>query len=229
MEPTAPKPPPSERATARVALVEDDPNVREHLIDLITWSPHLDLAGVAPTLRQGRELIALQPDIFLLDIGLPDGSGLDLIADIKAAGDARVLVLTMYADRETVVSAVRGGADGYLLKDSSAAVILEGIAVTLQGGAPISAPAAVFLLERLRQDPVPRASPPIGADTLTEREVAMLRLFARGLSYKETARELGISPLTVGNYVKSVYRKLEVNSRGEAVYAAGKMHKLDVD
>jgi DNA-binding NarL/FixJ family response regulator len=106
-------------------------------------------------------------------------------------------------------------------------VILEGIAVTLQGGAPLSAAAAVFLLERLRQVPATRASVLNRADDLTEREIALLKLFARGLSYKETARELGISPLTVGNYVKSIYRKLAVNSRGEAVYAAGKAHKLD--
>jgi DNA-binding NarL/FixJ family response regulator len=174
-------------------------------------------------------LIGLQPDIFLVDVGLPDGSGLDLIADIKAGTQAKVLVLTMFGDRETVVAAIQAGADGYLLKDSSAAVIREGIAVTLLGGAPLSAAAAVFLLERLRRD---QATPSVAntrADDLTEREVSLLRHFARGLSYKETARELDISPLTVGNYVKSIYRKLAVNSRGAAVYAAGLAHKLDRD
>lgn len=216
-------------STARVAIVEDDPSMREQLIELISASPELDLAGIAPTLQAGRRLIDLQPDLFLVDLGLPDGSGLDLIADIKTRGSAKVLVLTMFADRETVVSAVEGGADGYLLKDSAPAVILEGIAVTLQGGAPLSAAAAVFLLERLRRDPTPKSAAAVNrADQLTEREIALLKLFARGLSYKETARELDISPLTVGNYVKSIYRKLAVNSRGEAVYAAGKAHKLDL-
>lgn len=216
------------RGTARIAIVEDDRAMREQLIELISASPELDLAGIAPTLQAGRRLIDLQPDLFLVDLGLPDGSGLDLIADVKARGSAKVLVLTMFGDRETVVAAVQGGADGYLLKDSAPAVILEGIAVTLQGGAPLSAAAAVFLLQRLRKDPAPTSAALSRADDLTEREIALLKLFARGLSYKETARELDISPLTVGNYVKSIYRKLAVNSRGEAVYAAGKAHKLDL-
>jgi DNA-binding NarL/FixJ family response regulator len=172
-------------------------------------------------------LIALQPDLFLVDVGLPDGSGLDLIADVKAGSPAKALVLTMFGDRDTVVAAVQAGADGYLLKDSSDAVICDGIAVTLQGGAPLSAAAAVFLLDRLRRDPVAPPAASARADDLTEREIELLRLFARGLSYKETARELDISPLTVGNYVKSIYRKLAVNSRGAAVYAAGLTNNLD--
>ena len=208
--------------TARIAIVEDELPIREQLIELISASPEFDIAGVATSLKSGRELITLQPDLFLVDIGLPDGSGLDLIAEVKRASSAKVLVLTMFADRETVVAAVHGGADGYLLKDSSASVIHDGIAVTLLGGAPISAAAAVFLLERLRRDPVPPPATGSPAGELTEREILLLRLFARGLSYKETARELGISPLTVGNYVKSIYRKLAVNSRGAAVYAAGR-------
>jgi DNA-binding NarL/FixJ family response regulator len=215
------------RPTARIAIVEDDRAMREQLIELISTSPELDLAGIAPTLQAGRRLIDLQPDLFLVDLGLPDGSGLTLISEVKAGSSAKVLVLTTFGDRDTVVSAVRGGADGYLLKDSTSSVILDGIAVTLQGGAPLSAAAAVFLLERLRRDPAAKSAALSRADDLTEREIALLKLFARGLSYKETARDLDISPLTVGNYVKSIYRKLAVNSRGEAVYAAGKAHKLD--
>jgi DNA-binding NarL/FixJ family response regulator len=216
------------RDTARIAIVEDDRDMREQLIDLISSSPELDIAGIATSVQAGRRLIDLQPDLFLVDIGLPDGSGLELIADVKARSAAKILVLTMFADRETVIAAVESGADGYLLKDSEAAVILEGIAVTLQGGAPLSASAAVFLLERLRRDLFSKPATVSRADDLTEREIALLNLFARGLSYKETARELDISPLTVGNYVKSIYRKLAVNSRSEAVYAAGKARKLDL-
>lgn len=219
--------PPTPRSTARIAIVEDDPAVREALIELVTDAPELDLAGIASTLQSGRRLIELQPDLCLLDLGLPDGSGLQLIPEFKARGAAKVLVLTLYGDRDTVVAAVEAGADGYLLKDSSADVILDGIAVTLQGGAPLSAAAAVFLLQRLRRDPAPNAAAR-GAEELTEREVELLKLFARGLSYKETARELAISPLTVGNYVKSIYRKLAVKSRGAAVYAASRAHKLDL-
>ena len=100
--------------------------------------------------------------------------------------------------------------------------MLDGIRTTLDGGAPISAAAAVFLLERFR-DPVTAASPvpaTPAAERLTPRETELVTLFSRGHSYKSAARELGISPLTVGDHVKAIYRKLEVNSRGEAVFAA---------
>jgi DNA-binding NarL/FixJ family response regulator len=213
---------------SRIAIVEDDHSIRAHFIDIITDAPSLDLAGVAGTLAKGRGLVDLQPDLFLLDIGLPDGSGLDIIPDIKAGCRAKVLVITNFGDRETVVAAIEAGADGYLLKDSTADSILDGLQVTLDGGAPISAAAAVYLLQKLRKTgdaPAPAAEEPV----LTPREVELLQQFAKGESYKTAARMLGISPLTVGNHVKSIYRKLAVNSRGEAVYAAMKSGKLKLD
>lgn len=211
----------------RVAIVEDDPIVREHLLDILPRD--FDVVGTASTMRQGRDLVALAPALFLLDIGLPDGSGLDLTAEIKAACEARVLVLTSFGDRETVVAAIQAGADGYLLKDCSAETLLEGIAVTLGGGAPISAAAAVFLLERLRPQQQGQEKAAHEDKELTAREIELLRQFARGASYKEAARALSISPLTVGSYVKSIYRKLAVHSRGEAVYEAMKVRKLNLD
>ncbi len=215
-------------ANKRIAIVEDDPIVRDHFIEIISAAPQLDLAGVAPTLVKAAELLKLAPDLFLVDIGLPDGSGLDFIPRIKAESQAKVLVVTSFADRETVVSAIKAGADGYLLKDSNRAVILEGIQVTLEGGAPISASAAVFLLERMRHD-VPHVAAAVEESSgLTPREVELLELFAKGSSYKEAARLLRISPLTVGNHVKSIYRKLAVHSRGEAVYEAVKTGQLKI-
>lgn len=212
--------------TYRIAIVEDDPIVREHLIDIVTAAPDLDLAGVAPNLARARELVMLAPDLFMVDVGLPDGSGLDLVPFVKASCAARVLVITSFGDRETVVSAIGAGADGYLLKDSNPEVIRDGIRVTLEGGAPISASAAVYLLERLRHGGQV-IEPAIQEDNgLTPREVELLEVFAKGSSYKEAARLLGISPLTVGNYVKSIYRKLAVHSRGEAVYEAVKTGQL---
>jgi DNA-binding NarL/FixJ family response regulator len=210
-----------------IAIVEDDPVVSEYLVEIVSHSTPYEVIGVAGTVRAARSLIARAPSIFLLDIGLPDGSGLDLVYEIKTATDARVLMLTSFGDRDTVVRAIEAGADGYLLKDSDAPTLLQGIAVTLAGGAPISAAAAVFLLERLR--PAVPARAPTSEKDLTDREIDLLRLFARGASYKEAARSLGISPLTVGSYVKSIYRKLAVHSRGEAVYEAVKARKLDLD
>ncbi|MXO87419.1 response regulator [Altererythrobacter aestuarii] len=208
--------------------MDDDPAIREHLTEIVTSCPEYDLAGSAPTIARARDLVVRkQPDLVLVDVGLPDGSGVDFIGFVKQQSRARVLMITSFGDRETVVSALEAGADGYLLKDSSPAVILDGIAATLAGGAPISPSAASYLLERLQGD-VPQRAQPDNPDAapLTAREVELLQLFARGMSYKEAARALDISPLTVGNHVKSIYRKLAVHSRGEAVFAAVRQGQL---
>ena len=212
---------------SRIAIVEDDPVVREHFIEIVSAAPTLDLVGVAPNLGRAAELIKQKPDLFLVDIGLPDGSGLDFIPRIKEGCDAKALVVTSFGDRETVVSAIRAGADGYLLKDSAPSVILDGIEVTLAGGAPISASAAVYLLDRLRGGVEIEVAAQEDSG-LTPREIELLELFAKGESYKDAARTLGISPLTIGNHVKSIYRKLAVHSRGEAVYEAIKSGQLKI-
>ncbi len=216
---------PDTSTNSRIAIVDDDAIVRDYLIDIVTGASELDLAGVAPNLARARELLALEPDLFLVDIGLPDGSGLDFVPEAKAHGRAKVLVLTSFGDRETVVTAIRSGADGYLLKDSTEATILDGIRVTLAGGAPVSSAAAVYMLEQLRAAPMVVTGEEENSG-LTPREVELLEVFAKGGSYKEAARILGISPLTVGNHVKSIYRKLAVHSRGEAVYEAIKTGQL---
>lgn len=215
--------------TKRVAIIEDDPNLLDHFISIVSEVVDLDLAGVASSLNDARKLIRLNPDLFLVDIGLPDGSGLDLVPVIKESLDAKVLIVTSFGDRQTVVSAIRAGADGYLLKDSSAEEIVEGIEVTLAGGAPVSATAAVYLLERLRNgEELVEPAEPDEDMRLKEREIELLNLFARGLSYKEAASAMGIAPLTINNYVKSIYSKLAVHSRSEAVYEALKTGQLKI-
>lgn len=217
----------NEGDVARILVVDDDPVVCEHFGDIIRSCPRMRLAGSAYNLSEARSLIADRPDLVLLDLGLPDGSGLSIIGEIKQSAAAFVLVVTSFGDRETVVAALSAGADGYLLKDSDNATVLSGIEATLAGGAPLSPSAAVYLLDSLRgaAGQTGHASEQSG---LTTREVELLKLFARGLSYKEAAKALEISPLTVGNYVKSIYRKLAVNSRGEAVYTAMKSGQLKV-
>jgi DNA-binding NarL/FixJ family response regulator len=209
-------------------IVEDDPIVSAHFADIVRSSSSLELAGTASSLASARRELACAPDLVLLDVGLPDGSGLSFIEEIHATQKAQVLMVTTFGDRETVVAALRAGADGYLLKDSNAATILSGIEATLAGGAPISPAAAVYLLDALR-GPIPAAPDPApSAGVLTAREAELLKLFATGASYKDAARQLEISPLTVGNHVKSIYRKLAVNSRGEAVYSAMRSGQLKV-
>ena len=212
----------SAASTTRVAIVEDDPTIRRYLLQALMAKPGIDVIGLAPDMRAARGLIALEPDLFLLDIGLPDGNGYDLIPAIKKNGTAKVLIISAFGDRETVLNAMQAGADGYLLKDSAPEILIDGIAVTLAGGAPISPAAAVFMLERLRsfeEDSFSSNNAP-SEDRLTAREVDLLQQFCAGKSYKEAARALDISPHTVGNHVKSIYRKLEVNSRSEAIREA---------
>jgi DNA-binding NarL/FixJ family response regulator len=210
----------------RVAIVEDSQIVRETLAEQIAAMDGLCLAGTADSISAAAALITQGADVFLLDLGLPDGTGTALIPHIKAAGDAKIIVLTSFGDRDTVVRTIEAGADGYLLKDSSASDIESAIAAALEGGAPISAAAAVHLLDRLRKQ-----KSEADADhrpALSAREAELLQLFAKGYSYKETARILSISPLTVGNHVRSIYRKLDVHTRGEAVYEAIRMGTLKI-
>ena len=209
-------------APVRIAIIEDEPAVRRYFMQIMGMAEGHDVIAMAPDLATGRGLIALQPDLFLMDIGLPDGNGYDLVPEIKAGCTAKVLIISSFGDRETVVKALSAGADGYLLKDSSPQQILDGIAITLDGGAPVSPAAAVYLLDLLRVPaPAPQAQPAREADDrLTQRETELLRAFAEGKSYKEAARVLGISPHTVGTHVKAIYRKLEVNSRSDAIRQA---------
>lgn len=208
----------------RVGLLEDSAPVRDHFIHIIGEAEDMELCAIANCLAELDAVLDARPDIILTDLGLPDGSGLDRIDEIRTRGIA-ALVITAFSDRDTVLSALEAGANGYLLKDAETHTILDGIRVTLQGGTPLSAAAATFLLQEFRKAPQARpvaepAPEPAPSERLTPRETELLTLFSRGHSYKSAARELGISPLTVGDHVKAIYRKLAVNSRGEAVFAA---------
>jgi DNA-binding NarL/FixJ family response regulator len=213
---------PQPSAPVRIAIIEDEPAVRRYFMQIMGMAEGYDVTAMAPDLATGRGLIALQPDLFLMDIGLPDGNGYDLVPEIKAGSAAKVLIISSFGDRDTVVKALGAGADGYLLKDSTPQQILDGIAITLDGGAPVSPAAAVYLLDLLRASPpaLQGAAADAPDDRLTSRETELLRAFAEGKSYKEAARALGISPHTVGTHVKAIYRKLEVNSRSDAIRQA---------
>ena len=206
-----------------VAIVEDDPFVRRHVARLIEAHPELDLVGQAGTLAEGRALLAAAPHLVVIDLGLPDGSGLDLIREAAArTPPPRLLVLTVFGDESSVLSAVAAGADGYVLKDSADEALCADMIETLNGGSPISASVAAYLLRRLRRDEdatPPEATMP-DASPVTPREVELLNLLARGLSYREVAGALNISHHTVGAHLKAIYRKLAVNSRSEAVFEA---------
>lgn len=204
---------------ARVAVVEDDAILREDLARMVTQTEGLELAGQADTLTAGRALIQSNLDVLLIDLALPDGNGVDLIAEARTSLPAlKIIVVSIFGDAHSVVRAIEAGADGYLLKGADAVEAASAIRTVLDGGAPISPAVASHILARMR-DRRDTTREKLDAP-LTEREIAVLTDLAKGFRYKEVARLHSISPHTVADHVKSIYRKLAVNSRSEAVFEA---------
>ncbi len=200
--------------TIRIGVLEDDFAFRDYLCATLTADPELKLAFVEGHVAAAIAQVRLEkPDVLLVDMQLPDGSGLELVR-IAASElpDVRIIMLTILFDRSHVVGAIESGAHGYLLKDTPPEQIRAGIRDVLADNAPISPAAATHLLADFR-----RVSPdPVTSPTGRERE--LLELIAKGLTYVEVASAMGISPHTVGDHIKAVYRKLSVNSKSEAVY-----------
>ena len=168
------------------------------------------------------------PDVLLVDLGLPDGSGIDVITACAAAHpQCDILVITLFGDESHVLAAVDAGAAGYLLKDNEQIDVAQCIKSLRQGGSPMSPLVARKLLLRARRATPATATAtatPAPADTsaagLTAREQEALELIARGYTYNEIAAELAVSVNTVQTHVKRVYSKLAVRRRGQAVFAA---------
>ena len=209
------------RAGFRAIVVEDDDRLRNYALGVLQGADEITVMGHAATLAEGLALAALGPDLALLDLGLPDGSGRDLIDAIRSHNPAcKVLVFTVFEDRTSVLGTLKAGADGYILKDTPAEALLAHARATLAGETPISARAASHLLSLVRDEPVVEEAAAADAPHLSTRERELLEYLARGKSRKEAARIMNLSPYTVAEYVQSIYRKLQVRSRGEAVYEA---------
>lgn len=204
----------------RIGILEDDASLRAYLEQIVREDEGLSLAFAAGTIAEALAHLGTYSrlDLCLVDLQLPDGNGIEFISRLKAAQSARCLILTVLGDRESVLAALASGADGYLLKDTPPEQLRRAIRATLAGEAPLSPRAAGFLLEIWKNAQTRAGLPPEAA--LTAREVELLQLFSRGLSYREAAESLGISPHTVGDHVKSAYRKLNVHSCTEAIFEA---------
>lgn len=209
-----------ERA-ATVLVVEDDDETRDYIAQALESDCGTYVVttadSVAPALRALRHEA---PDVLLVDIGLPDGSGLELIRCAReASNDIAVLVISVFGDESSVFAAIEAGAQGYLLKSEAPKDLRISVQQVLDGGAPISPGIAGHLLRHFaEQAPEPAQ---LGArERLTRRERDVLDLMVKGLSYQEAAEMLHVSRNTVASHVKSIYRKLEVGSRGEAVFEA---------
>ncbi len=204
----------------RVAIVDDDEVLRTALIETIERLDGMAVIGAVASLREAMRLSRERPDVFLIDLSLPDGSGFELISHLREkVVDCKALVVSVFGDVQNVVRAIELGADGYLLKGAPLSQTASAIRVVLDGGAPLSPSVAGHILRRVRAKTPPRALPQ-NKLTLTPREIATLEGLSKGFSVKELAKMLEISPHTVGDYVKAVYRKLQVNSRSEAIFEA---------
>jgi DNA-binding NarL/FixJ family response regulator len=204
-----------------VLVVEDDMNTRSYLVEALSADEGSYTVATAATLREG--VLALTdrvPDVMLVDLGLPDGNGLDLIRGARELStDVLTLVITVFGDEATVIGAIEAGAQGYLLKSEAPEDLRECVRQLLAGGAPISPGIASHLLRRF-QSIESDHNAANGNAKLTTRERDVLELLVKGLPYKEVGDLLGVTRNTVTSHVRSIYRKLEVTSRGEAVFEA---------
>lgn len=216
---------------SRIFIVEDDSILRASLIDRIRREPDMRVVGEADCLSAAKAALrgaAAGVDIVLIDLGLPDGSGLELIDAIqKSKAPVKMLVFTVFGDRKTVSDALAVGADGFILKDSGPAELATAIRAARDGGVPISPKAAAQLLRAFREGSSNRGETPPSASGetpqdygLTARERETLETLARGFSQREAAEILGVSPHTIVSHVKAIYQKMAVNSRSEAVFEA---------
>lgn len=212
-----------------VLVVEDDPSTREYFAEALRGESGDFAVTTAGTLATASaQLQAQLPDVLLVDLGLPDGSGLELVrAARKISPGTLALVITVFGDEASVIGAIEAGAQGYLLKSEAPADLRETVRQVLAGGAPISPGIASHLLRRFQNTDADEGQ---GKSLhLTSREREVLELMVQGVAYKEAAETLGITRNTVVSYVKKIYRKLEVSSRGEAVFQALSQGLVKID
>jgi len=205
-----------------VAVVEDEPLTRERIRLAVEQHPALSVVASAGNCADGRQIIQqYRPDVLLVDLGLPDGHGTELIRLVQnTLPKTEIMVITVFGDEKNVLSAIEAGATGYLLKDGDSDYIGQSIMQMLEGGSPISAAIARHLLKRFRLPTADPAHSREDSPTLTPREQQVLELVAKGFSYAEISSTLGMSVNTTTSHIKHIYRKLSVNSRGEAVFEA---------
>jgi DNA-binding NarL/FixJ family response regulator len=202
----------------RVAIVEDDRGTREGLAMLIDGTPGYACAGAFGSVEEVLgEVARLPADILLLDINLPDMAGSDGVRLIRERAPAlQVVMLTVFSEQDKVFDSICNGACGYLLKKTPPARLLEAIREAHGGGSPMSPEIARKVVTLFQ-----KTGPPVKVDErLMPQELRLLRLLADGHSYQAAADQMGISIDTVRNYIRSIYGKLHVHSRSEAVTKA---------
>lgn len=202
----------------KVLIYEDNKLLKESLNMLIGGSPGFEvIASFEECVHIVEEVEAFQPDVILLDLNMPDMSGIDALKLLRRKNDrVKVLMLTVFDDDHNVFEAIKSGANGYLLKKTPPAKLLEYIMDVYNGGAPMTSSIARQVLQMFSSAYADRNSD----YNLSERETETLKHLVNGYSYKMIAGEMNISIDTVRAHIKKIYEKLQVNSKGEAVAKA---------
>lgn len=218
----------AENQQIKVIFVENDPNVRLRLQRAISGLADIHEIGSAATYREADALVSqFKFQMLIVDLDLPDGFGLDLIRRTAAnMPEVDIMVLANANDDPHVVSAIESGATGYVLKTEIENSLVSAIRLLAAGGSPVSPEVAKSVLRALRTyttHTIEKTTAPIQPNPLSERETEILQLLAKGMSFNEIGDILTISPHTVTAHIKKIYRKLQVHSRGEAVYEAAQM------
>lgn len=200
----------------RIALVEDDDRIRESLIVLLEGTEGFRCVGAFEQAEEAiRDLKRTSADVVLMDINLPGISGVDGVRQLKGMFPRlQIIMLTVYEDNEKIFASLEAGASGYLLKRTPPDRLIAGIREVVDGGSPMSPQIARKVVQSFR-----RAAPPSSSSDieLSKRESEILDLLVQGKRYKEIADDLFISPSTVHSHLHSIYDKLHVRSRTEAV------------
>jgi DNA-binding NarL/FixJ family response regulator len=202
----------------KVGIVEDQPKIREGLRYLIDGTEGYRCVGCFGSMEEALARIAREvPDVLLLDIGLPGMSGIDGLPRIKEKYPGlAVLMLTVYSEDRRIFDALCAGACGYLLKNTPPARLLESLNEALSGGAPMSPDVARRVVALFREIRVPDRA----GHKLTPHEIRILTLLVEGHNCKTAADELGVSVNTIRFHMRSIYEKLQVHSKSQAVSKA---------
>ena len=223
-----------------VAVVEDDAACRIALVAALNAAPDMRLLWAAATRAEALaalgDRMAQAPDVLLVDLGLPDGSGLDVIAAARTRWPGVApMVSTIFGDEEHVLAAIEAGAMGYLLKDATPEAVIGEVRSLHAGGSPINPLVARKLLLHAQRGGAPAADVAEAIEaaagdelpSLSARELEVLRLVSRGHTLAEVAQALAVSPHTARTFVRRIYAKLQVKSRGDAVRVAAHQGLLD--
>ncbi|PZX37978.1 DNA-binding NarL/FixJ family response regulator [Roseinatronobacter thiooxidans] len=208
----------------RVLVVEDDLDWQLYFQDILSQAADFEATALAGSVRDAKLVMRrYRFDAALIDVGLPDGSGLDVLTQLsKSQPDAEVAICTIFEDERTVLEAIRRGASGYILKVNAGSSLVEMLSQMMAGGAPISPKVARYILNSLAA-PSDEQTEPV---ELTKRESDVLNSISTGQTLKQAARSLGIAESTVRTHVKRIYSKLDVNSRGAALLEASRRRIL---